>query len=121
MDLREFPLLPIHNLKDDDTIEQMQLEIGASGAAASENTLDQIIEQVITVGIRLSMSQEPALSINSIGSAVIVPSPGPASSDPSLGPPSPLPDSRSSAWSPAMVDTSSSDDSGSDCTLPEPG
>ena len=45
----------------------MQLEIGASGAAQSENTLDQIIEQVITVGIRLSMSQEPALSINSIG------------------------------------------------------
>ena len=43
MDLREFPLLPIHNLKDDDTIEQMQLEIGASGAAASENTLSQIM------------------------------------------------------------------------------
>ena len=120
MGVREFPLL-IHNLKDDDTIKQMQLEIGASGAAQSENALDQIIEQVITDGIRLSMSQEPALSINSIGSAAIVPSPGPASSDPSLGPPSPLPDSRSSAWSPAMVDTSSSDDSGSDCTLPEPG
>ena len=45
MDVRDFPLLPIHNLKDDDTIEQMQLEIGASasGAAASENTLDQIM------------------------------------------------------------------------------
>ena len=99
------------------TIDQMQLEIGASGAAQSENTLDQIIEQVITDGIRLSMPQEPALSINSSGSAAIVPSPSPASS----GPPSPLPDSRSSARSPAMVDTSSSDDSGSDCTLPEPG
>ena len=91
MDVREFPFLLIHNHKDNDPNEQMQLEIGASGAAQSENTLDQIIEQVITVGIRLSMSQEPALSINSIGSAAIVPSPGPASSDPSLGPPSPLP------------------------------
>ena len=121
MDVREFPLLSVHNLNDDETIDQMQLEIRASGAAQSENTLDQIIEQVITVGIRLSMSQEPAMSINSIGSAAIVPSPGPASSDPSLGPPSPLRDSRSSAWSPAMVDTSHSDDSGSDCTLPEPG
>ena len=29
-DVREFPLLPIHNLKDDDTNEQMQLEIGTS-------------------------------------------------------------------------------------------
>ena len=121
MDVREFPLVSVHNLNDDDTIDQMQLEIGASGAAQSENTLSQIIEQVITDGIRLSLSQEPALSIYSIGSAVIVPSPGPASSDPSLGPPSPLPDSRSSARSPAMVDTSSSDDSGSDCILPEPG
>ena len=43
MDAREFPLLPIHNPKDDDTIEQMQLEIGASAAAASENTVDQIM------------------------------------------------------------------------------
>ena len=43
MNVREFPLLPIHNLKDDDTIKQMQLEIGASGAPASENTLDQIM------------------------------------------------------------------------------
>ena len=43
MDVKDFPLLPIHNLKDDDTIKQMQLEIGASGAAASENTLDQIM------------------------------------------------------------------------------
>ena len=42
-DVREFPLLPIHNLKDDDPNEQMQLEIGASRAAASENTLDQIM------------------------------------------------------------------------------
>ena len=58
MDLREFPLLPIHNLKDDDTIEQMQLEIGASGAAASENTLDQIMQQVIAEDIKVS--QEPA-------------------------------------------------------------
>ena len=51
----------------------MQLEIRASGAAQSENTLDQIIQQVITNGIRLSMSQEPALSINYIGSAALSP------------------------------------------------
>ena len=38
MDVREFPLLPINNLKYDDTIEKMQLEMGAS-----ENTLDQIM------------------------------------------------------------------------------
>ena len=43
MDVRKFPLLPIHNLKDDGTIEQVQLEIRASGAAASENTLNQIM------------------------------------------------------------------------------
>ena len=55
-------------------MDQMQLEIGASGAAQSENTLDQIKEQVITDGIRLSMSQEPALSINSIGIAAMSPS-----------------------------------------------
>ena len=114
MDIREFPLLSVHNLNDDKpsklkTIDQMQHEIGASGAAQSENTLDQVIEHVITDGIWLSISQKPALSINSIGSAANVPSPGQASSDPSLGPPSPLPDSRSSARSPAMVDTSSSE------------
>ena len=57
MDVIEFPLLPVHNLNNEDIIKQMQLEIGASGAAQSENTLDQIIEQVITVGIRLSMSK----------------------------------------------------------------
>ena len=28
--VREFPLLPIHNLKDDHTSEKMQLEIGTS-------------------------------------------------------------------------------------------
>ena len=84
-------ILMMTNHRNSNTIDQMQLEIGASGAAQSENTLDQIIEQVITDVIGLSMSQEPALSINSIGSAAIVPSPGPASSDPSLGPPSPLP------------------------------
>ena len=54
MDLREFPLLPIHNLKDDDTIEQMKFEIGAIGAAASENTLNQIMQQAIPEGIKLS-------------------------------------------------------------------
>ena len=78
MDVRENPLLPVHNLNDDNTIEKMQLEIGASGAAASENTLDQIMQQVIAEGIKLS--QEPALSNNSIGPAAIVPSLGPASS-----------------------------------------
>ena len=81
MDVREFPLLSVHNINDDDiinsnTIDQMQLEIRASGAAQSENTLSQIIEQVVAYGIRLSMSQEPALSNNSIGSAAIVPFPG---------------------------------------------
>ena len=40
MDVKDFPLLPIHNLKDDDTI---RLEFGASGASASENTLNQIM------------------------------------------------------------------------------
>ena len=43
MEVREFPFLPIHNLKDDDPNEQMQLEIKASRAGASENTLDQIM------------------------------------------------------------------------------
>ena len=111
MDVREFPLLPVHNLNDDDTIEEMQLEIGSSGDVQSENNLDQTIEQVIADGIKLS--QELALP------AAIVSSPGPLSSVPSLDPPAPLPDS--SARSPAGVDASSSDVSGSDCTLPDPG
>ena len=117
MDLREFQLLPVHNLNDDDTIEEMQLEIGSSGDVQSENNLDQTIEQVIADGIKLS--QELALSIDSISPAAIVSSPGPLSSVPSLDPPTPLPDS--SARSPAGVDASSSDVSGSDCTLPDPG
>ena len=117
MDLREFPLLPVHNLNDDDTIEEMQLEIGAGGDVQSENNLDQTIEQVIADGIKLS--QELALSIDSISPTAIVSSPGPLSSVPSLDPPAPLPDS--SARSPAGVDASSSDVSGSDCTLPDPG
>ena len=82
MDVREFHLLPINNLKDDDTIKQMQLEIGP---------------------------------------AAIVPSLGPASPAPSIGPPSPLPNSRSSAPSPAVVDTSSSEESGLYCSISEPG
>ena len=52
MEVREFPFLPIHNLKDDDPNEQMQLEIKASRAGASENTLDQIMQQDIAEGIR---------------------------------------------------------------------
>ena len=35
MDVREFPLLPINNLKDDDTFEQMQLEIGPAAIVPS--------------------------------------------------------------------------------------
>ena len=95
----------------------MQLEIGAGGDVQSENNLDQTIEQVTADGIKLS--QELALSIDSIIPAAIVSSPGPLYSVPSLDPPAPLPDL--SARSPAGVDASSSDDSGLDCTLPDPG
>ena len=35
MDVREFHLLPINNLKDDDTIKQMQLEIGPAAIVPS--------------------------------------------------------------------------------------
>ena len=35
MDVREFPLLPINNLKDDDTFEQMQLEFGPAAIVPS--------------------------------------------------------------------------------------
>ena len=70
MDVREFPLLPVHNLNDDDTIEEMQLEIGAGGDVQSENNFNQTIEQVIADGIKLS--KELALSIDSISPTAIV-------------------------------------------------
>ena len=43
MNVREFPLLPIHNLKDDDTIKQLQLETGPSAVE---------LEQVRTASTR---------------------------------------------------------------------
>ena len=54
-------------------------------------------------------------------SSAIVRSLGSVSSAPSLGPPSPLPNSTFSAPSPAVVDTSSLDESDSYCSIPEHG
>ena len=55
-DIREFPLLPVYGVNDDETVEEMQMAIGSTEGQEgnSGNHYDETIQSVIDEGVRLS-------------------------------------------------------------------
>ena len=68
-DVREFCLLPVHVVNDDQTIEEMQMQVGSETRPEgnSGNNYDQTIQSVIDEGVRLSQEypEGPSLPTSS--------------------------------------------------------
>ena len=100
-DVRAFPLVPVHDVNDDKTIEEMQMQIGAKDNSENQNHVNETIQNVIDEGVQWSeanpnASSEPTLPPSTLPASTLPSSSRHASTLPSAIPASTNPNATSS-------------------------